>query len=188
VELGDYPTRRRGRRGDAATSLPLLFSVFLPSCKLLHPVAAAPEPIVRVDTMVLTKEVPPPIPQGVAADICLSTGQTARVFISPTGDTLIGPSHVRLRDAPGVALAGTYAGGLGWFASTDSVTFEKRTYKKFGAPAIKICDDLKRVGDYNGIAVLADVTAPTPLAQIYIPIRPGIFQPYTTQLPKRSKR
>jgi hypothetical protein len=143
---------------------------------------------VRVDTVVVTKEVAPSLTQGTPIDVCLSTGQTIQIVVTPKGDTLVGSSRIRLLDIPGVAIAGTYAADASWFRNNDAIQFEKRTYNKAGVPISPKCDDLKIVGDYNGTTVLADISAPAPLERIYIPVRPGVFQPYTTTLPKTRRR
>jgi hypothetical protein len=169
----------------------VLLVLVLPSCQYLqHLQRKPPEPIVqvRVDTVVITKQVAPPLPDGTPTEVCLSTGQTIQIVVSPKGDTLVGPSRMRLRDAPGVVIAGTYAGDASWFRGNEPIQFEKRAYTKSGAPLSPKCDDLKIVGDYNAFTILADVSAPTPLQKIYIPIRPGLFQPYTTTVPKPRKR
>lgn len=70
-----------------------------------------PDTVVVMDTITITREVPPPLPEGDAATICLSTGQNIDIRVSAAGDTLIGPRRVRLRDlGPAVGFVGTYAG------------------------------------------------------------------------------
>ncbi len=166
----------------------LLSVVFLPSCQYLQP--KTPEPVIqiRVDTVTVTREIAAPLPQGTLTEVCLSTGQTIQIAIASNGDTLVGPTRMRLREAPGITFAGTYAADAGWFSRTDPIQFEKRTYTKAGVQISQKCDDLKIVGDYNGITILAEVLEPAPLARIYVPIRPGIFQPYTTPIAKPRKR
>src|SRR6266550_2470958 len=99
----------------------VLITLQLPSCTLLHPTPPKPVVQVRVDTVIVTKEVVPPLPQGTATAVCLSTGQTIQIAIAPNGDTLIGEKRLRLLDIPGVAIAGTYAGALSWYSNNEPI-------------------------------------------------------------------
>jgi hypothetical protein len=154
-------------------------------CRFI-PQPAAPAPVVpplpRVDTVTITRDVAPPIPAGTAAELCLSTGQNITIHISPEGDTLVGPARTRLRDLPGITFAGTYARGHSWFTRDEQVRFENRNYMRLGSAARQDCNDLKNVGDFEGVPVFAEIAAPAPLALIYVPVRPGYFQAYATRI------
>jgi hypothetical protein len=153
-------------------------------CRFLSPPPPAPIVAVppRVDTVIVTRDIAPPIRLGTPAEVCLSTGQNVTIHISPEGDTLIGAARTRLRDLTGLAFAGAYAAGRGWYTRREDVLFEKRTYTRLGSPARQDCNDLKQVGDYEGVSVFAEITAPAPLALIYVPVRPGYFQAYATRI------
>ncbi len=158
-------------------TLTLTLTLTLSACALLRP----PQTIVQVDTVTVTKEVPPPLPTGDSAEICLATGMPARVLIASNGDTLIGEARVRLRDVrPVLSFSGTYAREQSWYQVSDTLRFEKRPYRRTGAERARACDELKLVGAYAGVSVFAEVTAPNALPMVFLPVRPGIFQMYTT--------
>ena len=138
-----------------------------------------PEPMVRVDTVVVTREVPPPLPTGTPATICLASGQSVDVRISAAGDTLIGPRRVSMRDlGVGIGFTGDYAAGRDWFVRDQPITFDRRSYQKFGTPAPTNCGDIDVVGQHMGVNVFAEAGASTPYETLYVPVRPGVFQPY----------
>jgi hypothetical protein len=154
----------------------------LTGCSLLQ----KPKPIIQIDTVVVTKEVPPPLPTGDSVEICLSTGMPASVVVTSSGDTLIGPERIKLSLVrPLLSFDGAYASGHGWYERSDTIRFERRVYRKLARPRKRNCDELKRVGDHSGVPVFAEVTAPQPLPGIEIPVAPGIFQTYTTPVPRR---
>lgn len=159
-----------------AAALAFAGAGWLAGCAYLRP---EPQIITRVDTVTVVREVAPPLADGDSVEVCLSTGMPARVRVTAHGDTLIGEQRVPLRAVqPVLAFAGTYAEAQPWFAR-DTLRFEKRLYRKAGALQRRGCDELKSVGDFAGVPIFADVTAPQPLPAILLPVRPGQFQLYT---------
>ncbi|MEJ2541386.1 MAG: hypothetical protein P8188_15695 [Gemmatimonadota bacterium] len=135
--------------------------------------------IVRVDTITITREVPPPLPEGQAATVCLANGQNAEVRVSAQGDTLVGPRRVRLAElGPGVGFLGDYAADESWFVNDQAITFNRRSFSKFGQPTARDCQSLKIVGDYDGVNVFSEISATEPFRALFLPVRPGVFQPY----------
>jgi hypothetical protein len=140
---------------------------------------SAPTPQVRVDTVTVTKEVAPPIPEGAPADLCLSNGVTVQVHIGANGDTLIGPRRIPIQDLrPAVNFAGNYAQNTDWYRRGDVVRFDRRDYQRAGVARARACDELKLVGEHQGVPLFAEVTAPQNLPMIIVPVRPGIYQDY----------
>jgi len=138
-----------------------------------------PPPPPRVDTVTIVREVPPPLPQGTAVEICLSTGYPMRALLTATGDTLVGPTRISIDSLrPGLDFAGTYAHGRAWLTATRPIVFERRNYDRIGQPITLRCDDLKAIGQYDDVPVFAMLDAPSPVEFIYVPIRPGLFQVY----------
>ena len=134
-------------------------------------------------TVEVVKEVAPPLPAGDTATICLSNGMPAPILITASGDTLVGEARVSLKAVrPILAFAGTYAEQ--W---PDTVRFERRVYRRSGVARKRDCDELKHVGEHNGVAIYADVTAPQPLPAISVPVRAGFFQTYTLPTPARRR-
>lgn len=162
--------------------LALAFALALGACAALQP---KPEVITRVDTVTVTvvREVAPQLPTGDSATICLSTGMPAQVLVAANGDTLIGDARISLTDArPILAFAGTYAEQ--W---PDTVRFERRVYRRSGVVVKRACDELKHVGEHHGVPIFAEVTAPSPLPAIVVPVRAGVFQNYRLPTPARRR-
>lgn len=148
----------------------------LAGCSVLRP---EPQIQVRVDTVTVTQQVEPPLPEGRPVDLCLSTGVTVPIHIAANGDTLIGEKRVPLKQLrPAVGFAGAYAQDKDFYLRGDAVTFERRNYRRAGVERVRACDELKQVGSHQGVPVFAEVTARDPLPAIIIPVRPGLFQDY----------
>jgi hypothetical protein len=150
--------------------------VLLSGCSVLQP---APQAQVRVDTVTVTQNVEPPLPEGTPVDVCLSTGMTVQIHVAANGDTLIGEKRIRLQDVrPAVGFAGVYAQDREWFRRGDVVTFDRRNYRRAGVERVRACDELKLVGTHDGVPLFAEVTAPQVLPAIIVPVRPGVFQDF----------
>jgi hypothetical protein len=163
------------------TALPLL-TLALAACGGGTP-PPSPEPVVQVDTIMITREVEPPLPEGRPATVCLASGENVDILISAAGDTLIGPRRVALSDlGPGVSFVGDYAADESWFVADDAVTFDRRAFRKFGQPSTRDCRDLKIVGDHTGVNLFAESDASAPFGTLLVPVRPGVFQPYQAQV------
>lgn len=135
------------------------------------------------DTVRVTREVAPPLPDGTPATICLATGENVQVRVTAQGDTLVGPSRVSIRTLrPGVVFAGSYAEGRPWFVNDQPVVFENRNYDKSGNEVRMDCPDLMRVGEFMGVPLFARRNAERPFDMLYVPVRPGIWQPYQAGL------
>ncbi len=137
-------------------------------------------PAAPPDTVVVTRIETPPPPTGTAVTLCLSTGEGVEVLLTSAGDTLVGPSRTPLSELrPTVVLAGVYAENRVWFEDDDDVTFEQRTYGKFGAAVELDCGDIRRVGEHLGVPLFAPDTGGAPPAILYVPVRAGVWQPYS---------
>ena len=162
--------------------LAVAFALVVQGCSAVQP---APQVITRTDTVTVTDTVirlPSP-PTGDTATVCLSTGMPAQVLVTATGDTLIGEARVSIRSLrPILDFAGNYAEQ--W---PDTVRFERRVYRKRGVVGRRMCDELKHVGEHNGVPIFAEVTAPQPLPAIVVPVRPGSYQTYALPTPARRR-
>ena len=136
------------------------------------------------DTIIVTRQVaPPPPPQGTPTEICIATGENITIYLTPQGDTLVGPNRVAVSTlGPGVAFAGEYAAGRGWFEADDPIEFDEREYVQSGGQVGLDCANIMRVGDYDGVPLFADVGADSPYETLYVPVRPGVWQAYQTNL------
>lgn len=135
------------------------------------------------DTVTVEREVEPPLPTGTPSTICLATGEEAEVLVTAQGDTLVGPRRVSIRTLrPGVVFAGDYAEGRDWFENDEPITYEEREYQKSGNPVRLDCPDIVQIGEHMGVPLFAMRTAEEPYEEIYVPVRPGVFQAYETGL------
>ena len=135
------------------------------------------------DTVVIVREGGPEVPRegrgGTPETLCLATGVGVDVRVTATGDTLIGPSWVSISQLqPGLVFAGSYAEGLEWFGAGEPVRFEDRDYVGADSPKRLNCDDVARVGEFQGVALFADRSGEPPFDVLYVPLRPGIWQTY----------
>jgi hypothetical protein len=44
------------------------------------------------------------------------------------------------------------------------------------------CNNIMRVGDYRGVPLFANTGAQRPFETLYVPVRPGVWQAYQTDL------
>jgi hypothetical protein len=141
-------------------------------------------PAPPADTVIVTRDVTPPLPTGQPAAICLATGEEIQVLVSAQGDTLVGPQRVAIQTLrPGVVFAGTYAQGRDWYTADQPVTFEQFEYLRSGGEISLACADIMRVGEFMGVPLFAMRTATRPFETLYVPVRPGVWQAYQTGLP-----
>ena len=145
------------------------------------PQAQQPTPIaVRVDTVLVVDTVAAQPARGAATELCLATGVTVVVHVTQAGDTLIGEPRVPIAALrPAADWTGQYADRRGWYIRGDAISFDRRSYRKAGVRLRRVCDELKLVGQHDGIPVFAEITAPQNLPTIIIPVRPGEFQDYS---------
>ena len=135
------------------------------------------------DTIIVTREVAPPLPQGTPTEICLATGENVTIYLTPQGDTLVGAARVSVGSlGPGVAFAGEYAAGRAWYQADDPIEFDEREYVQSGGEVGLDCSNIIRVGEYDGVPLFADVGAESPYETLYVPVRPGVWQAYQTDL------
>ena len=127
----------------------------------------------------VTVTVEPPLPQGDSTDLCLSTGVTVTVWVTASGDTLIGERRIALKDVrPALTFPGRYAQGTTWFEQGELIRFDGRSYQRAGVDRVRACDELKLVGEHQGVPLFAEVTAPQVLPALIVPVAPGRFQDY----------
>ncbi len=135
------------------------------------------------DTVVVTRTQEPELPQGTPTQLCLATGETVTVYVTPQGDTLVGPRRVSVSQlGAGVAFAGEYAAGRDWFVNDEPVAFQDRNYQKAGGEVSLNCANIMRVGEFGGVPLFADTGASSPYQRLYVPVRPGVWQAYETDL------
>lgn len=135
------------------------------------------------DTVVVTQQVEAPLPEGTATQICLATGENVTVYITPQGDTLVGDRRVPVSAlGAGVAFAGDYADGRSWFEADEPISFEDREYVQSGGEVSLNCANIMQVGEFDGVPLFANVGATQPYETLYVPVRPGVWQAYQTDL------
>ena len=137
-------------------------------------------PAAPPDTVVITRVESRPAPAGTTVALCLATGDGITVLVTAAGDTLVGPSRTPLSELrPAAELAGVYAANRAWFEAGEPITVEQRSYGKFGAMARLDCGDIRRFGEHLGVPLFATGTDGTPPGVLYVPVRPGVWQPYS---------
>ncbi len=142
-------------------------------------VVAAPLPAPRPDTVRITREVAPALPQGVASTVCLATGENAQVLVTAQGDTLTGPARASISTLrPNVVFAGTYAQGRSWYTGDEAVTYERVSYNKSGGEIRLDCAQIARVGEHMGVPLFTMRNEDRPFKTLYVPVRPGVWQAY----------
>ena len=135
------------------------------------------------DTVTVTREVAPPMPDGTPATVCLATGTVVTIHVSPQGDTLVGPTRVPMSElGPGIVFDGDYAAGAQWYLADEAITFEEREYQRSGTEVSLDCTDVMRVGEHMGVALFAMREEDRPFGTLYVPVRPGAWQGYETNL------
>jgi hypothetical protein len=120
-----------------------------------------------------------PMLRGEASSICLSTGQNVPIEVTEAGDTLVGPGFVPVRQLrPGLVFAGAYAGNAFWYQDGEVIIFEGGDFGRSADTFPIDCDQVLRVGIYQGVPVFAVVSAARPLEVIFIPVSPGVWRRY----------
>ncbi len=136
-------------------------------------------PAAPPDTVVVIRIEERPPAAGTATTLCLSTGDGIEVVLTPAGDTLVGPSRTPMSELrPAVVLAGVYAANLMWFESGEPITFEQRSYDRSGVAVGLDCGDIRQVGEHLAVPVFALGTDGALPEILYVPVRPGVWQPY----------
>jgi len=120
-----------------------------------------------------------PIRDGIESSICLATGQNVPIRVTPAGDTLLGPEATPIRTLrPGLVFAGSYAGNAFWYQDGAVIVFEGGDFGRSPDTFPIDCDQILRVGVYQGVPVFAVISARRPLDVIFIPVRPGVWHRY----------
>ena len=160
-----------GVRGKLVLSRPSLMERFAPDTVVLP---APPPDTVRIEVATL-----PPGGEGSLVNLCLSTGETVQVRLTPEGDTLIGPDRIPMRTLqPVLDFSGTYAGTAQWFVSGDPISFEGRMYEKMVGQGPVDCEQIMRVGQHLGVGLFTPRNADRPFEIFYVAVRPGVWQTY----------
>ena len=83
---------------------------------------------------------------------------------------------------PGSAAHGGVRGdvrrGWDWYLDGEPLVFAGARYRASGGEERLDCGELLRVGTGGGVPVFAPVTAESPYAVIWVPVRPGVWRMY----------
>ena len=124
------------------------------------------------------------VESGESVHICLATGQNVSIHVDAAGDTLVGIPPVPVGSLrPAMTFAGSYAGSSFWYLDDKVIVFEGGDFQKSDDTFPIDCDQILRVGVFQGVPVFAVVSAQRPLDVIFIPIYPGVWQRYERDLP-----
>ena len=106
------------------------------------------------------------------------------IQVDAAGDTLVGIPPVPVGSLrPAMTFAGSYAGSSFWYLDDEVIVFEGGDFQKSDDTFPIDCDQILRVGVFQGVPVFAVVSAQRPLDVIFIPIYPGVWQRYERDLP-----
>jgi len=131
------------------------------------------------DTVLVERAAEPVRAAGAPLTLCLATGVAVEVRVTARGDTLVGRRAVPLRElGPGIVLAGAYAGERAWFTGDAPVEHDGRAYRKSGEETRLDCATVERVGEHEGVPLFGTRDAAGPPPVVWVPVRPGIWQPY----------
>lgn len=131
------------------------------------------------DTVVVRVGEAAPRPEGREASICLSTGQNVPILITAANDTIVGDAGISMEQArPVLDFAGSYAGDDFWYQDGAVIIFEGGDFAPSEDTFPIDCDQILRVGRYNGVPVFAVLTAARPFDMVFIPVSPGIWRRY----------
>ncbi len=148
--------------------------------------AAEPAPRRTVPAPAREAQPAPPAarePELTPARICVATGSNMEIYLTPQGDTLVGPQRVSVREVGAtVAFPGSYAENREWYLNDEAIPFEERNYQKSGAEVGLDCDDIVQVGNHEGVPLFAVRGALRPLELLYLPVRPGLWLAYRAEL------
>ena len=165
--LGSVALRVRDKPG---LNRPTLMERLTPDTVVLP---APPPDTVRIEVATL------PPAEGSLVNLCLSTGETVQLRLTPEGDTLIGPDRIPLNTLqPVLDFAGTYAGTTQWFVRGDPISFEDRIYEKMVGEGPVDCEQIMRVGQHLGVGLFTPRNADRPFETFYVAVRPGVWQTY----------
>ncbi len=122
------------------------------------------------DTVVVERTTEVPVDLGVARTLCLATGESGTVMLTPDGAEVISLE----------ALGGAYAGDAEWFNDGSEIEYAENPYEKVGGETSLDCATITRVGEWMGVPVFAESasTGEDPVPTIYVPVTPGRWQPY----------
>jgi hypothetical protein len=116
--------------------------------------------------------------------LCLvDKGQLSNIIIDydpSTGDKSVLVGGVRKKLADVYPSEGKdYAAGTKWFMNNEPVSFNNRSYVKYGLPRILGNTEIEKKGIYNGVGVYVEAGRAGSPEVIYLPVRQGCeFQPY----------
>ena len=76
-----------------------------------------------------------------------------------------------------------YAAGATWFINNEPITVMGRRYVRYGLPRVLGVNEVRRMGDFQGIPVFAEAGMTGTPEVLYVPVRPGCeFQPYQLEV------
>jgi hypothetical protein len=129
----------------------------------------------------------PPIPRlaGSRHDLLYCVVRRGELVLVPleyntrTGDT----TYQGVPLARAFPLDSAYAEAADWFAASEPIRFDGRTFARYGDPRLLGIGEVMPVGEYRGVGVYAEAGLTGPPAVLYLPVRPGcMFQPYPVSL------
>lgn len=81
-----------------------------------------------------------------------------------------------------------YAANASWYVNHEAVSFQGKSFDKYGLPRVLGVNEITKAGEYKGVNVYVEAGYDGPIDIIYIPVRGGCeFQPYERILPSCGK-
>lgn len=123
-------------------------------------------------------------PDVVERRLCLSTGESATVGITPDGRIQFAPGEEPVDPAAltGDLLPGAYADSEPWYLEDEPVRFRDRDHVRSGSLFGADCEQLTRVGEVGDVPLFVTRGMDEPYDALHVPVRPGLWQLYRADL------
>lgn len=117
-------------------------------------------------------------------ELCLSTGESVMVGVTPDGRLQLAPGEEPVDPAAlsSDRLPGFYADQQPWYVTDDPILFRDRDHLRSGALFRADCQELTRVGEVGDVPLFVTLETEEPYEALHVPVSPGLWQLYRADL------